>query len=76
MGTQRGRESFSANDPPHGKRVTRKRLPTPFARFHQEICGRVLKIPFGGSTDKEPANRTTAPAVRASPPTPCRRKGD
>ncbi len=36
------RESFSGNDLPHGKRVTRKRLPTPFARFHQEICGRVL----------------------------------
>ncbi len=42
MGTQRGRESFSANDLPHGKRVTRKRLPTPFARFHEEISGRVL----------------------------------
>ncbi len=29
-GTQRGRESFSGNDSPHGKRVLRKRLPTPF----------------------------------------------
>jgi hypothetical protein len=28
-GTQRGRESFSVNDQPHGKRLTRKRLPTP-----------------------------------------------
>ncbi len=36
MVTQRGRESFSANDLPHGKRVTRKRLPTPFSRFQQQ----------------------------------------
>ncbi len=34
MGPQRGRESFSGNDLPHEKRVTQKRLPTPFARFH------------------------------------------
>ncbi len=39
---QRGRESFSASDRPHGKRVTRKRLPTPSARFHQKISGRML----------------------------------
>ncbi len=44
MGTQRGRESFSGNDSPHGKRVTRKRLPTPFARFQQKISGRVLMV--------------------------------
>jgi hypothetical protein len=44
QGKPRGRESFSGNDLPHGKRLTRKRLPTPSARFHQEIPGRVLKI--------------------------------
>ncbi len=47
-GPQRGRESFSGNDSPHGKRVLRKRLPTPFARFHQEISGRVLTIANSG----------------------------
>ena len=46
-GTQRGRESFSANDLPHGKRLTRKRLPTPSARFQQEIPGRVLMMSSG-----------------------------
>ena len=42
METQRGREPFLATDRPHGKRLTRKRLPPPPARFHQEIYGRVL----------------------------------
>jgi hypothetical protein len=45
-GRKRGRESFSGNDLPHGKRLTRKRLPTPSARFHQEISGRGLGILF------------------------------
>jgi large subunit ribosomal protein L19 len=38
-GTQRGRESFSGNDQPHGKRLARKRLPTPSALArHLFIC--------------------------------------
>ncbi len=48
---QRGRESFSANDLPRGKRGTRKRLPTSFARFHQAISGRVLTTQAGPKLD-------------------------
>jgi hypothetical protein len=32
----------AANDLRHGKRLTRKRLPIPSARFHQEMPGPVL----------------------------------
>jgi hypothetical protein len=43
-GTQRGRESFSGNDQPHGERHTRKRLPTPSATTPSAKPGDKLMI--------------------------------
>ncbi len=60
METQRGRESFSANDLPYGKRVTRKRLPTPFARFQQRISGRVLNLWLPQASARSPVLRSFA----------------
>ena len=53
-----GRESFSADGYPHGKRVSRKTTPDPFRRFHQKIPGRVLTKELDGSE-----HRSGRPAV-------------
>jgi deoxyribodipyrimidine photolyase-like uncharacterized protein len=61
--SKRGRESFSGNDQPYGRRFFRKRLPTP-CRFQRKRLGLLLDDrggPLGGKWSFDAENRKRLP---------------